>query len=578
MSAIVFVAAIFFFVLREAAPVLFREDFSLGQFLFSTEWYPTSATNVRYGTLALTVGTLSVTALAMVLAVPFGLGAAIYLSEFCAPRVRETLKVVIELLSAIPSVVWGFVGLTVMSKLIVTLTGAPVGVNVLNGGIILALMSVPVIVSIGEDALKAVPDSYREAGLALGATRWQLVYRVLLPAARNGLLAAVLLGVGRAVGETMAVLMATGHAVHIPHGHPRLGADAHRQHRGRARRGAGRLRPLPGPLPHRDPALPHHLRGQPHGGLRGPRDPEEVGPCGFARTPRRRRGKERAEAVAKAVFALMAAAMVVPLVLIVGYLVYLAWPSLGWEFLVDVPRRGMTDGGIWPAFVGTLYLVGISLARLRAHRRPGRRLPERVREGQLVQPRGATWRSSTWPASPASSTPSSGSAPSSTPRASATRSSPPSLTLAIMTLPVIIASTREALASVPMAFREACWNVGATRWQTIRAVVLPNSISGILTGVILQVSRAAGETAPIMFTGAVFFKSVERGDLFPYGLNEQCMALSMHLYTLATQVPERQGVAPLRDGGGAPRVGAPRQRHRHRAPGLAARAEEVVRA
>jgi phosphate transport system permease protein len=218
VSAILFVAAIFFFVLREAAPVLFRVDFSLVEFLFSTEWYPTSATNVRYGTLALTVGTLSVTALAMVLAVPFGLGAAVYLSEFCSPRVREVLKVVIELLSAIPSVVWGFVGLTVMSKLIVSLTGAPVGVNVLNGGVILALMSVPVIVSIGEDALKAVPDSYREAGLALGATKWQLVHRVLLPAARNGLLAAVLLGVGRAVGETMAVLMATGHAVHIPTG------------------------------------------------------------------------------------------------------------------------------------------------------------------------------------------------------------------------------------------------------------------------------------------------------------------------------------------------------------------------
>ena len=216
ISAIVFVAAIFFFVFREAAPVLVSPDFNVTEFLFSTEWYPTSANHVRYGTLALTVGTFSVTALAMLIAVPFGLGAAVYLSEFCRPRVRETLKVVIELLAAIPSVVWGFVGLTVMSKLIVTLTGAPVGVNVLNGGVILALMSVPVIVSIGEDALKAVPDSYREAGLALGATRWQLVYRVLLPAARTGLLAAVLLGVGRAVGETMAVLMATGHAVHIP--------------------------------------------------------------------------------------------------------------------------------------------------------------------------------------------------------------------------------------------------------------------------------------------------------------------------------------------------------------------------
>jgi phosphate transport system permease protein len=218
VSAIVFILAIFFFVFREAAPVLVRDDFSLSEFLFSQEWYPTSASNVRYGTFALTVGTFSVTALAMLIAVPFGLGAAIYLSEFCHSRVRETLKVVIELLAAIPSVVWGFVGLTVMSRLIVRTTGAPVGVNVLNGGIILALMSVPVIVSIGEDALKAVPDSYREAGIALGATRWQLVYRVLLPAARTGLLAAVLLGVGRAVGETMAVLMATGHAVHIPRG------------------------------------------------------------------------------------------------------------------------------------------------------------------------------------------------------------------------------------------------------------------------------------------------------------------------------------------------------------------------
>ncbi len=217
MSAIVFVVAIFFFVFREAAPALVSNQFELVEFLFGTEWYPTSVSNVRYGTLALTVGSVSVTLLAMLIAVPFGLGAAIFVSEFCGPRQRETLKIVIELLSAIPSVVWGFIGLTVMSKLIVRFTGAPVGVNILNGAIILALMSVPIIVSIGEDALKAVPDSYREAGLALGATRWQLVYRVLLPAAKNGLLAAVLLGVGRAVGETMAVLMATGHAVHIPH-------------------------------------------------------------------------------------------------------------------------------------------------------------------------------------------------------------------------------------------------------------------------------------------------------------------------------------------------------------------------
>jgi len=255
----------------------------------------------------------------------------------------------------------------------------------------------------------------------------------------------------------------------------------------------------------------------------------------FARTPQVAR-KERAEAVAKAVFALMAAAMVVPLVLIVGYLVYRAWPSLGWEFLVDVPRRGMTDGGIWPAFVGTLYLVGISLvvsapigvlAAVYLNEYAKDNWFNRVVHLAVINLAGvpsivhalfglgAFVYAARFGYSILSA----------------------SLTLAIMTLPVIIASTREALASVPMAFREACWNVGATRWQTIRAVVLPNSISGILTGVILQVSRAAGETAPVMFTGAVFFKSVERGELFPYGLHEQCMALSMHLYTLATQVP-----------------------------------------
>lgn len=218
ISAILFVVAIFYFVFSEAAPVLKSKEFSFSEFFFSTKWYPTSESNIRYGTLSLLVGTLSVTVLAMVIAVPFGIGAAIFVSEFCGPKLKETLKIVIELLAAIPSVVWGFIGLTVMSKLIVRYTDAPVGVNILNGGIILALMSVPIIVSIGEDALKAVPDSYREAGLALGATRWQLVYRVLLPAAKTGLLAAVLLGVARAVGETMAVLMATGHAVQIPHG------------------------------------------------------------------------------------------------------------------------------------------------------------------------------------------------------------------------------------------------------------------------------------------------------------------------------------------------------------------------
>lgn len=221
ISAIVFVFGIVFFVFREGVPLVFEADtpFSLGKFFTSTEWFPTSVANKRYGVLALIVGTASVTMLAMAIAVPFALGATVFLSEFCGGALKETLKIVIELLAAIPSIVWGFIGLTVVNPLIIRVFDVPVGLNVLNGAIILALMAMPIMVSIGEDALKAVPDSYREAAVALGATRWQMVYRVLLPAAKNGLLAAVLLGVGRAVGETMGVLMATGHAVNVPFFH-----------------------------------------------------------------------------------------------------------------------------------------------------------------------------------------------------------------------------------------------------------------------------------------------------------------------------------------------------------------------
>ena len=217
ISAIIFVFGIFFFVFREGASFFFT-GLDMTEFLTSPEWFPSSVSNKRYGVLALVGGTASVTLLAMCIAVPFGIGAAIYVSEFCSPRLKEIFKIVIELLAAIPSVVWGFIGLTIMNELIIDIFDAPIGLTVLNGGLILALMSVPIIVSIGEDALKAVPDSYREAAIALGATRWQVVSRALLPAAKNGLLAATLLGVARAVGETMAVLMATGHAVQMPGG------------------------------------------------------------------------------------------------------------------------------------------------------------------------------------------------------------------------------------------------------------------------------------------------------------------------------------------------------------------------
>ena len=308
-SSIIGVIAIFLFILKEAGPMVPRLDWV--QFFTSPRWIPNPAAGneASFGALALIVGTFITTFIALIIAVPVGLGAAVYISEFAKGKVKESLKVVIELLAAIPSIVWGFIGLVVLGPLIQAFFQAPIepawgrvelvllallaavvvgiilsfavpkrlprslrsalvfglpillcvvgyfvfrkavpnldefvegpmsdtwgkimvalhlasadtgtaqGTNLLNGGIILALMSVPLIVSLSEDALRAVPDSFREAALALGANPWETVRRVLFPAARNGLLAACMLGMGRAVGETMAVLMCTGNSNRIP--------------------------------------------------------------------------------------------------------------------------------------------------------------------------------------------------------------------------------------------------------------------------------------------------------------------------------------------------------------------------
>jgi phosphate transport system permease protein len=214
ISAIVFILGIFIFITKEGFGFI-SGSLDVGDFFGSTKWRPTS-TPPTYGILALLAGTASVTGLAMLIAIPFSLGAAIYIAEFAKGKTREILKVLVELLAAIPSVVWGFIGLMVMNPLIIQTFDVPVGLCVLNSGIILGLMAAPIMTTIAEDALKAVPDTYREAAEAMGATRWQIVWKVVLPAAKTGLVAAVLLGVGRGFGETMAVLMASGHSVNLP--------------------------------------------------------------------------------------------------------------------------------------------------------------------------------------------------------------------------------------------------------------------------------------------------------------------------------------------------------------------------
>lgn len=191
---------------------------TVGRFLGSTSWNPTAAAAPQWGVLGMVVSTLMVTILAMGVAVPVGIGVAAWLAYVAPAGAREVLKPVLELLAAVPSVVVGFLGLVVVGPFLARVFGLPNGLNALNGGVLLALMALPTIVSLSEDAIRAVPQDYVQASLALGADRWQTLVRVVVPAARSGLVAAAMLGMGRAIGETMTVLMATGNAVAFPHG------------------------------------------------------------------------------------------------------------------------------------------------------------------------------------------------------------------------------------------------------------------------------------------------------------------------------------------------------------------------
>ncbi len=211
-SAIVFVVLIFFFLIKEGLPTFTEVPIAT---LLSTRWYPIED---YFGILPLIGGSLIVTLGATAIAVPFGIGAAVYISEIAPRWMREILKPLVEVLGGLPSVVLGFLGMLVLAPYLREFLNLPTGLTALGGAILLGGIAIPTVVSVSEDALDAVPKSYRDAALALGATEWQTIWRVTLPAARSGVLTAVMLGVGRAIGETMTVMMVTGNAPVLPTG------------------------------------------------------------------------------------------------------------------------------------------------------------------------------------------------------------------------------------------------------------------------------------------------------------------------------------------------------------------------
>lgn len=581
ITAIFAVLAIFFilfFLVADAYPIF--ETNGVADFLAGETWNPSGAVPT-YGIYPLIVGTLLVTIGAMAIAIPLGIGSAIFIAELASPRVRAVAKPAVELLAGIPSVVYGFFGLVVLTNWLRLSFNVPSGESWLAGSILLGIMALPTIVSVSEDAITAVPRTFKEGSLAMGATHWQTIQRVILPAALSGITAAIILGVGRAIGETMAVIMVTGNAAIIPDpawnvlspvrtltgtlgiemGEVAIGSTHYHALFGVAvvllaialivNLGA---RVILKKVRERHTATGKRRQWLP------PETAETVKPYFFAGLGivlailllfavglittgaiiatvlalafiKNRISPKTGQKVAFGLVYTSIAMVLVFLAVILFDIIINGLPALSWEFLTEPPRNLGREGGIGPAIVGTLYLVaGAILFALPIGVGAAIYLNEYTREGRVTEiiRSGADLLNGT-----------------------------PSIvfglfgfaflvlylnfgvsllagmiTLGLMVLPTIIRTTEETLKSIPDSIREGSLALGATKWQTIWRVVLPPAVPGILTGTILSVGRAAGETAPILFTAVIFSKR-----FLPTSLSEPVMALPYHLFILATNVP-----------------------------------------
>lgn len=209
-AAVIVLFLILFFILREGLP--FLASYNITDFLFKTDWYPLSG---KYGMLPLITGSLMVTLIALLISVPMALGTAVFISELAPSAARNFFKVLLEILASVPSVVFGFLGIVIVGPWVQNAFGIPTGLNAFSAGILLAFMALPTIASVAEEALQAVPQNLREASLALGASRMQTIRKITFPAASSGVIAGVMLGIGRAIGETMTVMMVAGGSAQI---------------------------------------------------------------------------------------------------------------------------------------------------------------------------------------------------------------------------------------------------------------------------------------------------------------------------------------------------------------------------
>jgi phosphate transport system permease protein len=575
--AVIVVSFILLFLLRDGSPIF--TQVGPVNFLLGPDWAPTAAEPL-YGIFPLIVGTLLVTIGAMVFAVPLSIGCAIYIAELASPRAKSILKPAIELLAGIPSVVYGFFGLIVLTNFIRVAFDLPTGETWLAASVLLGIMALPTIVSVSEDAISSVPHEYKEGSLAIGATRWQTISRVLVPAALSGITAAIILGIGRAVGETMAVMMVAGNAAIIPDpvwnilsplrtltgtlgiemGEVPVGSDHYNALFGVA----VVLLIITLIINISAVAILRFLReGQRKGPARKPffstltREnlifaaemlifglllvlltslPGGLGPLLLLAgilwyTVRPFLSEKTVQTIAFAIITCATLAVIAILVIILQDIVLNGLPALSWEFLTKPPLDSGRAGGIFPAIVGTLYLVvGAIAIALPIGVGAAIYLVEYTREGRITQliRTGVDLLNGT----PSIVFGLFGFAFIVLYLGVGVSMLAGQITLALMVLPTVIRTTEESLKSIPQSLREGSLALGATKWQTISRVVLPPAVPGIVTGAILSIGRAAGETAPIMFTAVVFSSR-----FLPDSVFEPVMALPYHLFVLATNVP-----------------------------------------
>lgn len=602
ISAIISVFFIILFLVRDGYQIFL--EIGPVNFLAGKIWNPTGFPPL-YGAFPLIIDTLLVMVLAMIISIPLSIGSAVYIAEIASPRTKAFIKPAIELLAGIPSVVYGFFGLILLTDWIAVYFNQPSGSCWLAGSILLSIMALPTITSVAEDAISAVPNEFKEGSLAIGANHWQTIREVIIPGALSGITAAIILGMGRAIGETMAVLMVTGNAAIIPEPITNvfspirtltgtLGIEMGEVATGSTHFHAlfglaiillaitlavnilasiiiRRIRRTQAPL-NQDEILRKSadrskifgrltfdsLVAGPIAAIMNTRPMRELGLVAvrlfrffyyrffpgishfiggdslgyFIRQLRKKLFDPKS--VQKFFFLIIALAVLIVL-FVLGLILYEIVANgigaLSWEFLTGSPRDLGRSGGIFPAIMGTLYLVaGALIFACPIGIASAIYLTEYTKEGRVTH----TIRAAV---DLLNGTPSivfglfgfaflvlfldfgismiAG-----------------QITLGLMILPTIIRTTEEALRAVPRSLQEGSFALGASKWQTIWRVVLPPAMPGIITGTILSIGRAAGETAPIMFTAVVFSSR-----FLPTSVFEPVMALPYHLYILTTSVP-----------------------------------------